>query len=42
MTETPVPIKPAATIILARDVADGFEVLMLKRTTQVTFAKGWQ
>ena len=40
MTETPVPIKPAATIILARDVADGFEVLMLKRTTQVTFAKG--
>ena len=40
MTETPVPIKPAATIILARDTVDGFEVLMLKRTTQVTFAKG--
>ena len=40
MTETPVPIKPAATIILARDVDQGFEVLMLKRTTQVTFAKG--
>lgn len=32
--------RPAATIILARDSANGIEVFMMKRTTAVTFAKG--
>ncbi len=32
--------RPAATIILARDSAHGVEVFMMKRTTEVTFAKG--
>ena len=32
--------RPAATIILARDSEHGIEVFMMKRTTEVTFAKG--
>jgi len=32
--------RPAATIILARDSEYGIEVFMMKRTTEVTFAKG--
>ncbi len=32
--------RPAATIILARDSEQGIEVFMMKRTTQVSFAKG--
>lgn len=40
MDQKPVTPRPAATVILARDVTDGIEVLMLKRTTEVVFAKG--
>ena len=32
--------RPAATVILARDTEEGPEVFMMKRTTEVTFAKG--
>lgn len=32
--------RPAATVILARDSEHGIEVFMMKRTTEVTFAKG--
>ncbi|HBI82472.1 MAG TPA: hypothetical protein DDY24_01980 [Alcaligenaceae bacterium] len=32
--------KPAATVILARDTENGLEVFMMKRTTNVAFAKG--
>ena len=34
------PIRPAATVILVRDAADGFEILMLKRTSGAAFAGG--
>lgn len=38
---TPVqPIRPAATVILARDAAAGYEIFMLKRTSQASFAGG--
>lgn len=36
---TPLP-RPAATVILARDTTHGIEVFLMKRTTEVTFAKG--
>lgn len=39
MTDQPVPIKPAATILLVRD-APTFEVLMVKRHHQIDFASG--
>lgn len=32
--------RPAATVILARNVSDGIEVFMMERTTAVEFAKG--
>jgi 8-oxo-dGTP pyrophosphatase MutT (NUDIX family) len=34
------PIRPAASVILARDTAPGFEILMLRRTAQAAFAGG--
>jgi 8-oxo-dGTP pyrophosphatase MutT (NUDIX family) len=34
------PIRPAASVILARSTGAGFEVLMLRRTTNATFAGG--
>ena len=34
------PIRPAATVILLREAARGFEVFMLKRTSQASFAGG--
>ncbi len=40
MHKDPSHPRPAATIILARDSAQGIEVFMMKRTTEVTFAKG--
>jgi 8-oxo-dGTP pyrophosphatase MutT (NUDIX family) len=35
-----VPAKPAATVMLLRDAADGIEVFMLRRTTAAAFASG--
>lgn len=40
MQKDPSHPRPAATIILARDSVNGIEVFMMKRTTEVTFAKG--
>lgn len=40
MQQTTVPPRPAATVILARDSDHGVEVFMMKRTTEVVFAKG--
>jgi 8-oxo-dGTP pyrophosphatase MutT (NUDIX family) len=34
------PIRPAATVILVRDAQEGFEILMLKRTSGAAFAGG--
>ena len=34
------PVKPAATIMLARDTEDGIEVLLLKRNKALKFAAG--
>ena len=34
------PIRPAASVILARDTDPGFEILMLRRTAQAAFAGG--
>ena len=39
MTEE-MPIKPAATVMLVRDTADGLEVFMLRRTASAAFAGG--
>ncbi|NDF84659.1 MAG: hypothetical protein EB144_06255, partial [Actinobacteria bacterium] len=33
-------LRPAATVMLIRDVADGFEVFMLQRTHSAAFAGG--
>ncbi|WP_439134918.1 NUDIX hydrolase [Pseudomaricurvus sp.] len=38
--ETPVPAHPAATVILLRPAADGFEVLLLLRAQAIKFAGG--
>ena len=40
MTDPHAIPRPAATVILARDTEDGPEVFMMKRTTEVAFAKG--
>ena len=40
MTDPHAIPRPAATVILARDTEAGPEVFMMKRTTEVTFAKG--
>jgi 8-oxo-dGTP pyrophosphatase MutT (NUDIX family) len=34
------PIRPAASVILARDTGTGFEILMLRRTANAAFAGG--
>ena len=34
------PVRPAATVILLREAAPGFEIFMLKRTHQAAFAGG--
>jgi 8-oxo-dGTP pyrophosphatase MutT (NUDIX family) len=40
MADTEIPIKPAATVMLLRDTADGLEVFMLRRTHAAAFAGG--
>ena len=40
MQQPTVQPRPAATVILARDSAHGVEVFLMKRTTEVVFAKG--
>lgn len=40
MTPDSVPAKPAATVMLLRDTAEGIEVFMLRRTTTAAFASG--
>ncbi len=35
-----VPVRPAATVMLVRDGADGLEVFMMQRTHAATFARG--
>lgn len=35
-----VPVRPAATVMLVRDGADGLEVFMLQRTRSAAFARG--
>lgn len=35
-----VPVRPAATVMLVRDGADGLEVFMLQRTLSAAFARG--
>jgi len=40
MTEKDVPIRPAATVIIARDANPQYEIFMLKRTQQAVFASG--
>jgi glyoxylase-like metal-dependent hydrolase (beta-lactamase superfamily II)/8-oxo-dGTP pyrophosphatase MutT (NUDIX family) len=39
-TISPAVPRPAATVILARNISDGIEVFMMERTTAVEFAKG--
>ncbi len=36
----PAPARPAATIVLLRDTADGFELLMTRRSATASFAPG--
>lgn len=40
MADTEIPIKPAATVMLLRDTAEGLEVFMLRRTNAAVFAGG--
>jgi len=40
MSDQPVPIRPAATVMLLRDTDAGLEVFMLRRTTAAVFAAG--
>jgi 8-oxo-dGTP pyrophosphatase MutT (NUDIX family) len=35
------PIRPAATVILLRDAADGFETLLLQRSREIAFGGAW-
>ncbi|MEP7204041.1 MAG: NUDIX domain-containing protein [Ilumatobacteraceae bacterium] len=39
-TDAVIPAKPAATVMLLRDTADGIEVFMLRRTKAAAFAGG--
>ena len=41
MTSHVQPIQPAATVILAREAEGGFELFMLRRTSQAAFAGGY-
>ena len=34
------PVRPAATVIIARDAQPQFEIFMLRRTNQAVFAGG--
>ena len=36
----PAPTRPAATVLLLRDTAQGIEVLMTRRSTTASFAPG--
>jgi 8-oxo-dGTP pyrophosphatase MutT (NUDIX family) len=38
MTQTPAPIRPAATVLILRDRPDGLEVLMIQRAASMAFA----
>jgi 8-oxo-dGTP pyrophosphatase MutT (NUDIX family) len=40
MADEEIPIRPAATVMLLRDTADGLEVFMLRRTNAAVFAGG--
>jgi len=40
MAETEVPIRPAATVMLLRDTAEGLEVFVLRRSNAAVFASG--
>jgi 8-oxo-dGTP pyrophosphatase MutT (NUDIX family) len=40
MSDSAVPVKPAATVMLLRDTTDGVEVFMLRRTAAAAFASG--
>jgi 8-oxo-dGTP pyrophosphatase MutT (NUDIX family) len=40
MADDDVPIRPAATVMLLRDTAEGLEVFMLRRTNAAVFAGG--
>ncbi len=40
MSDAPLPIRPASTVMLVRDGADGIEVFMLRRTIAAAFAGG--
>jgi len=38
--KTPVPARPAATVVILRDAADGIEVFMVERHREIDFASG--
>lgn len=40
MSDTEIPVRPAATVMLLRDTEGGLEVFMLRRTTAAAFAGG--
>jgi len=40
MSDTEIPIRPAATVMLLRDTSAGLEVFMLRRTNNAVFAGG--
>jgi len=40
MSERPVPIRPAATIVVARDAGRGIEILLVRRPRAMAFAAG--
>jgi 8-oxo-dGTP pyrophosphatase MutT (NUDIX family) len=40
MSDTDIPIRPAATVMLLRDTPNGLEVFMLRRTNAAVFAGG--
>lgn len=40
MATDEIPVKPAATVMLLRDTAEGLEVFMLRRTVSAAFAGG--
>ena len=40
MNSAPVPAKPSASVVLARDASDGVEILLLRRNDKVAFHGG--